>query len=72
MLWLLAQNANALVTRQDLITELRGIEYDGFDRSVDIIISRLRKKLGDNATSPYRIKTVWGKGYLLAKDAWTK
>ncbi|WP_091986222.1 winged helix-turn-helix domain-containing protein [Pseudoalteromonas denitrificans] len=70
VLWLLAKNANALVSRQSLISELRGIEYDGFDRSVDIIISRLRKKLGDNATAPYRIKTVWGKGYLLAKDAW--
>ncbi|MBU2972367.1 response regulator [Pseudoalteromonas sp. C2R02] len=72
VLWLLALKANTLVTRQELVTELRGIEYDGFDRSVDIIISRLRKKLGDNATTPYRIKTVWGKGYLLAKDAWTK
>ena len=72
VLWLLAQHANSLVSRKEIVSELRGIEYDGFDRSVDIIISRLRKKLKDNATSPYRIKTVWGKGYLLAKDAWSK
>jgi len=30
----------------------------------------LRKKLGDDPTQPFRIKTIWGKGYLFAKDAW--
>ncbi|MDM7286958.1 winged helix-turn-helix domain-containing protein, partial [Klebsiella pneumoniae] len=40
--------------------------YDGMDRSVDVAISRLRKKLLDNATEPYRIKTVRNKGYLFA------
>jgi DNA-binding response OmpR family regulator len=49
---------------------LRGFEYDGFDRSVDLRVSKLRKKLNDNPNQPYRIKTVWGKGYLFVKDAW--
>jgi DNA-binding response OmpR family regulator len=40
------------------------------DRSIDGRISRLRKKLNDDADAPTRIKTVWGKGYLLAPDAW--
>ena len=70
LLQFLAANAGAVVSRKDLVTQLRGIEYDGFDRSTDILVSRLRKKLKDNATAPYRIKTVWGKGYLMAKDAW--
>jgi len=53
-----------------LLKNLRGVSYDGMDRSVDVAISRLRKKLLDNATEPYRIKTVRNKGYLFAPHAW--
>jgi DNA-binding response OmpR family regulator len=70
LLWSLIQCAGSTVTRDELIQSLRGFEYDGFDRTVDLIISKLRKKLNDNASQPFRIKTVWGKGYLLVKDAW--
>jgi len=70
VLWLLAEKAGQLVTRDELVTKLRGFEYDGFDRSIDLRVSRLRKKLGDDSAEPYRIKTIWGKGYLFAKDAW--
>lgn len=70
LLWLLAGNAGQVVSRPYLVSQLRGFEYDGFDRSIDLRISRLRKKLGDDPTEPFRIKTIWGKGYLLAKDAW--
>lgn len=58
------------MTRDELVNQLRGFDYDGFDRSIDILVSRIRKKLGDDASNPYRIKTVWGKGYLFVKDAW--
>jgi len=70
ILWLLAEEAGQLVTRDQLVQQLRGFDYDGFDRSIDLRISRLRKKLGDESTQPFRIKTIWGKGYLFAKDAW--
>lgn len=70
VIWLLAQSAGKVVTREELVTELRGFDYDGFDRSIDLRISRLRKKLGDDPTEPHRIKTIWGKGYLFAKDNW--
>ncbi len=70
VLWILAENAGQVVSRQDLVSQLRGFDYDGFDRSIDLRISRLRKKLGDNPSEPFRIKTIWGKGYLLAKDVW--
>jgi DNA-binding response OmpR family regulator len=70
VLWLLAESAGEVVTRNELVTKLRGVEYDGFDRSVDIMVSRLRKKLADNANNPFRIKTVWGRGYLFVADAW--
>jgi len=56
--------------RETLFQLTRGIGYDGLDRSVDIAISRLRKKLGDNTAKPWRIKTIWGQGYLFVKDAW--
>jgi len=71
VLWHLAQSAGQVVNRAELVQQLRGIDYDGFDRSIDIIVSRLRKKLGDDANNPYRIKTIWGKGYLLVADAWS-
>ena len=70
VLWLLASNAGKVVKRTDLVSKLRGIEYDGFDRSIDIRISRLRKKLGDDPNQPKKLKTIWGKGYLFAEDAW--
>ncbi len=70
VLWILASHSPAIVSRETLLTQLRGISYDGFDRSIDIRISRLRKKLNDNPSQPYKIKTVRGKGYLFASDAW--
>lgn len=70
VLWLLASHAGQVIRREELVNQLRGIEYDGFDRSIDIRISRLRKKLLDNTEQPYRIKTVWAKGYLFSPEAW--
>ena len=70
LLWILASNSGKVLDRDLLFRESRGIAYDGLDRSVDIAISRLRKKLGDSATKPWRIKTVWGTGYLFVRDAW--
>jgi DNA-binding response OmpR family regulator len=70
LLWLLAKNAGEILSRDHIFTNLRGIEYDGFDRSVDVRISHLRKKLKDHTEQPKRLKTVWGKGYLFVADAW--
>ena len=70
LLCLLARNAGKVLSRKAIFRSMRGIEYDGLDRSIDGRISKLRRKLGDSATRPARIKTVWGKGYLLVPDAW--
>jgi len=70
LLWLLVDNAGSVMAREDIINELRNIEYDGFNRSIDITVSRIRKKLGDNSSKPTKIKTVWGKGYMFVADAW--
>lgn len=70
MLWKLAKNPSALVDRTTLYKEVIGREYDGLDRSADVRISRLRKKLKDNTQHPYKIKTIWGKGFFFVADAW--
>lgn len=70
LLWELATHAGQIMDRDALLKNLRGVSYDGMDRSVDVAISRLRKKLLDNAAEPYRIKTVRNKGYLFAPHAW--
>ncbi|MFY8299109.1 response regulator [Pseudoalteromonas sp. SS15] len=70
LLWTLASNAGETQSREFIYKHVVGREYDGLDRSVDVRISRLRKKLGDNLEQPFRLITVWGKGYLCSKSAW--
>lgn len=70
LLWELATHAGSILNRDALLKTLRGVTYDGMDRSIDVAISRLRKKLLDSATEPYRIKTIRNKGYLFAPHAW--
>lgn len=70
LLCVLARQAGKIMSREEIFRRLRGIEYDGMDRSIDGRISKLRRKLADSAEAPTRIKTVWGKGYLLVPDAW--
>jgi DNA-binding response OmpR family regulator len=70
LLHLLASHAGKILSREDIFLHLRGIDYDGLDRSIDGRISKLRRKLDDTAKTPTRIKTVWGKGYLIVPDAW--
>jgi two-component system OmpR family response regulator len=70
LLWLLALHAGSILSRDDLLQQLRGIGFDGLDRSIDARISRLRRKLGDDPENPTRIKTVRGKGYLFSKHDW--
>ncbi|MFS2225745.1 two-component system response regulator RstA [Pantoea sp. B65] len=70
LLWELATHAGQTLNRDALLKTLRGVSYDGLDRSIDVAISRLRKKLHDSATEPYRIKTIRNRGYLFAPHAW--
>lgn len=70
LLLLLAKEAGKVLTRDQLLMALKGIDFDGVDRTIDIHISRLRRKLDDNTEHPNKIKTVRGKGYLLNRDGW--
>lgn len=52
------------LTRDWLMDQLRGFERDPFDRSIDVRVNRLRKKIEDDPANPRYIKTVWGQGYI--------
>lgn len=65
---LLAANAGKVLNRDRILQELRGIDCDAFNRSVDITVSRLRQKLEDNPKAPEFIKTVWGSGYVFIAE----
>lgn len=69
LLWLLASHAGTILSREMIFQSLRGIEYDGTNRFVDITVSHIRAKLRDDERKSQRIKTVRGKGYLLVPDA---
>ncbi len=69
LLWLLAANAGRILSREEIFNALRGIEYDGQDRSIDVRISRIRPKIGDDPMHPRLIKTVRSKGYLFVAEA---
>lgn len=59
-------HANRVLSRDQLLNMTQGRDADPFDRSIDLQISRLRQKLGDDARSPQIIKTVRNEGYVLA------
>lgn len=71
LLWLLSETPGEPLHRDIIHEKMIGREYDGLDRTVDVRMSRLRKKLNDDTKKPYRLVTVWGKGYMLCPDAWS-
>ena len=67
LLWVLAQNAGRVMSRETLMDKVRGAELEAFDRSLDVHISRIRAAIEDDPKRPRRIITVRGAGYVLAK-----
>jgi DNA-binding response OmpR family regulator len=65
ILLVLAQSRGRIKTREELINDIRDRHYDVFDRSIDVHISSIRKKLKDDAKSPKYIRTVRSAGYML-------
>jgi DNA-binding response OmpR family regulator len=68
LLYALASRAGRVLTREQLIDLAGGSAEEAFDRSVDVHVSRLRHKLGDDSRNPTLLKTVRGAGYLLAGE----
>lgn len=66
LLYALAERAGRVLSREQLLDLAKGNAEESFDRSIDVHVSRLRQKLGDDARKPRWLKTVRGVGYLLA------
>ena len=64
----LAQNADRPFTRSQLLEQIWGITYEGYDRTIDSHVQRLRAKIEPDSGDPTYVKTVWGVGYKLASD----
>ena len=64
LLYLIAEKRGRIITRDQIMDSLRGIDWSAIDRSVDVAVSRLRQKLKDNPKTPQFIKTIWGTGYM--------
>ncbi len=69
LMWLLASNVGQVLSRDHIYQTLNGFKYDGLDRSIDLRVSRLRKRIGDDPADPQRIKSIRGVGYLLVSDS---
>jgi DNA-binding response OmpR family regulator len=68
LLWALATHAGRVMSREALMDKLRGEEFEAFDRSLDVQISRLRAAIEEDPKHPRRIITVRGAGYVFAKN----
>ena len=68
MLRVLAERAGRVLSREQIMELARGNAEDAFDRSIDVHISRIRQKLGDDPKRPRRLKTVRGVGYVYASE----
>jgi DNA-binding response OmpR family regulator len=68
LLQLFIKNPGKVLNRDQIMERTRGIQWEAFNRSVDVLISRLRQKLNDDPKNPTFFKTVWGTGYMFIGD----
>jgi two-component system OmpR family response regulator/two-component system phosphate regulon response regulator OmpR len=66
LLKIFVEHPNRALSRDQIMDWLKGFERDPFDRSIDVRVTRLRKKIEDDPANPAYIRTVWGQGYLFA------
>ncbi|MEW5892876.1 MAG: response regulator [Pseudomonadota bacterium] len=66
LLKIFVEHPNRALSRDQIMDWLKGFERDPFDRSIDVRVTRLRKKIEDDPANPVYIRTVWGQGYLFA------
>jgi DNA-binding response OmpR family regulator len=64
LLGLLVRNRGRVLSRERILDETRGIDWEAYDRSIDVLVSRLRHKLGDDPRQPAFIRTMRGMGYI--------
>jgi len=66
LLKIFVEHPNRALSRDQIMDWLKGFERDPFDRSIDVRVTRLRRKIEDDPVQPVYIRTVWGQGYLFA------
>ncbi|GAB4351416.1 MAG: two-component system response regulator OmpR [Gammaproteobacteria bacterium] len=66
LLLVMVTHPNRVLSRDFLLESTKGYERDPYDRSIDVRINRLRKKIEDDPAAPVYLRTVWGAGYLFA------
>lgn len=66
LLRIFLEHPNQVLTRDHLITLVKGYERAPFDRSVDVRVTRLRRKIEPNPEAPVYLRTIWGEGYLFS------
>jgi len=64
ILVIFVNNRGILLERDKILDDINGLDWEPYNRSIDVLISRLRQKLGDNPKNPKYLKTVWGFGYI--------
>lgn len=64
LLWVFLESPQRVLSRDQLLDAARGKMAEAFDRSIDLLVSRLRQKLGDDPKAPTLIRTIRGEGYL--------
>ena len=66
LLSIFSEHPNRVLNRDFLVDMMKGYERDPFDRSIDVTVTRLRRKIEEDPSSPEYVRTVWGEGYLFA------
>lgn len=69
LLRVFAANPRRPMSRDHLLDKVKGRDHESMDRSLDVQVLRLRRKIEDDPSSPRYIRTVWGIGYLFSPDA---
>ncbi|MDR3391059.1 MAG: response regulator [Sulfuriferula sp.] len=72
ILQIFTSHPNRVLSRDQLMDMLKGYDRDPFDRSIDVRVTRLRRKIESNPAEPAYIRTVWGQGYLFAPKGLSK
>jgi two-component system, OmpR family, response regulator len=63
LLGLFVRSGDRVLSRERIMDDIRGVDWSAYDRSIDVLVSRLRQKLGDDPKQPSFIQTVRGAGY---------
>ncbi len=68
LLWVLAENPGRVFTRMELLDKVQGYAYEGYERTIDVHVKNLRRKLEPSPQKPHYIMTVYGVGYKFTED----